>query len=149
MASTRGTSLDESPGAIGIAEKSNVMPKTRAMLAIFEPSTFPTAISGALSRAAMADTTISGADVPKATNVIPMIIGFTFIFSATRAECSMNLSELITSKINPAIRAAENSSITSKILTNFKRPHLMRFGNEIQDLILQTNWILWRGDFIC
>lgn len=106
----------DSPEAIGIAENNNVMPKTSAMLAMFEPSTLPTAISGALSSAAMAETTISGADVPNATNVIPIIIGFTFSFSATSAECSINLSELITSKTNPTIRAIENNSMVLILL---------------------------------
>ena len=60
-----------SPFAIGTAENKSVMPNTNAMLAIFDPNTLPTAISGALSSAAMAETTISGADVPNATSADP------------------------------------------------------------------------------
>jgi len=44
----------------------------------------------------------------QATNVIPMFIGFTFIFGDGRAECSMNLSELINSKITWRFGSAEN-----------------------------------------
>ena len=47
MARTSGTSFVVKPFAIGTDEKSKVIPKTRAILAMLEPITFPTAISGA------------------------------------------------------------------------------------------------------
>ena len=45
------------------------------MLAILEPMALPMARPGELSNAAMVDTSISGAEVPKATIVRPISIG--------------------------------------------------------------------------
>ena len=49
-----------------------VNPKTKPMLAIFEPMTLPKAISGEPSNAACRLTNSSGAEVAKETTVIPM-----------------------------------------------------------------------------
>ncbi len=100
-----GISRLDNPCLIGIAPNSRVAPNTRATLAMFEPKTLPMAISGTLSIAAIAETTISGADVPNATKVKPITIGLTCNFSAIRAECSINLSELIINMIRPIIES--------------------------------------------
>ena len=44
-------------------------PNTNRMFAVFDPTTLPRAIPGALSNTALIDTSSSGADVPKATIV--------------------------------------------------------------------------------
>ena len=54
-------------------------PKTRAIFAIFEPTAFPNANPGFPFIAAIAETTISGAEVPK-----PMIISPTTILETPR-----------------------------------------------------------------
>ena len=54
---------------------SNVTPSTNPTLVIFDPSALPTASSPDPDSDAMMDTTISGADVPSETIVIPMISG--------------------------------------------------------------------------
>lgn len=55
----------------GKGNKIAVKPSTRAIFAIFEPTTFPMEISGLPFRAAFRLTKSSGADVPKETTVTP------------------------------------------------------------------------------
>ena len=62
------------------------------MLNRLEPNEFPIANSGLFSRAATADEKISGADVPKATTVRPIINGDTPKFCAKPDAPSTNLS---------------------------------------------------------
>ena len=54
---------------------SSVTPSTSPMLVMFEPSALPTASSPDPDNDAMMDTTISGADVPSETMVIPISSG--------------------------------------------------------------------------
>ena len=61
---------------------SAVIPSTRAILVIFEPNAFPTAVFILPLIDAAADTTISGADDPIATMVKPIIMGAIPIFLA-------------------------------------------------------------------
>ena len=51
-----------------------VRPKTKAILAIFEPITLPKAISGRPLKAACKETNNSGAEVPKETTNKPITI---------------------------------------------------------------------------
>ena len=59
-------------GLTGIEKIIDVMANTRAILAIFEPTTFPTDISDCFWIAAMTLTNNSGADVPNDTSVTPI-----------------------------------------------------------------------------
>ena len=59
-------------GATGMGNIITVIAKTSAMLAIFDPITFPSAISGCPVTAAPKLTINSGAEVPKATIVRPI-----------------------------------------------------------------------------
>ncbi len=56
---------------------SAVIPKIRAILAMLEPRTLPTAVSVLPASAAVAETIISGADEPIARIVIPITSGAT------------------------------------------------------------------------
>ena len=56
------------------------IPNTRKTLAIFEPTTFPNAIPGELSRIALIATNNSGAEVPNATTVSDTINAGILIF---------------------------------------------------------------------
>ena len=60
---------------IGNGETSAVAPKTKAKLAILDQMALPIASPGASSKAAIAETSISGAEVPKATIVKPINMG--------------------------------------------------------------------------
>ncbi len=53
----------------------SVTPSTKPMLVMFEPRAFPTAREPASDSEAMIDTTISGAEVPRETMVIPISNG--------------------------------------------------------------------------
>ena len=88
-----------------------VTPKIRAMLAMLEPKTFPTAVSVLPARAAVADTIISGAEEPIARMVIPMTRGATPIFLASAAEPNTRRSALQTSRANPTQSRTTASSI--------------------------------------
>ena len=57
---------------------------------------------------ASADTTISGADVPKPTITIPISRGGNLKYLATEAEPSINRSALQTSSTSPLISAASS-----------------------------------------
>ena len=78
-------------------------PNTTPMLNRLEPNEFPIANSGLLSRAATADEKISGADVPKATTVRPIINGDTPKFCAKLDAPSTNLSAPQINPTNPSI----------------------------------------------
>ena len=62
-----------------IGKIKTVIPRTNAILAILEPTTFPTAIPGFPSSALVKLTSNSGADVPNETIVIPTISGEIFM----------------------------------------------------------------------
>ena len=57
-------------------------PSTRSTLAMFDPTTLPIAIPETPSKAACRETNSSGAEVPNATIVSPMINGSIDSFSA-------------------------------------------------------------------
>ena len=78
-------------------------PNTTPMLNRLEPNEFPIANSGLFSRAATADEKISGADVPKATTVRPIIKGDTPKFCAKLDAPSTNLSAPQINPTNPSI----------------------------------------------
>ena len=79
-------------------------PKTINILNILEPTTLLTDISFAPSIAAVKLTASSGALVPKATIVSPMIRDGTFRFFATSELPSTNQSAPLTRAINPSIK---------------------------------------------
>ena len=71
--------------------KRQEIPKINAILEIFEPTTAPTAIYSELFIIEEMPTNISGADVPRATIVRPIVNSLTPSFSATVDELSINL----------------------------------------------------------
>ena len=91
---------------IGSGETRAVAPNTNAMLAMLEPIALPIARPGALSNAAMVDTNISGAEVPKATIVRPISIGDMPKWPAVAQAPSIKRSALQISKPKPTRMAA-------------------------------------------
>ena len=96
---------------IGSGETRAVAPNTKAMLAMLEPIALPMARPGALSSAAMVDTSISGAEVPKATIVRPISIGDMPKWPAVEDAPSTKRSALQMSKPRPIKMAAIAISI--------------------------------------
>lgn len=77
--------------SIGIGKMRTVAPKTRAMFAMFEPITLPTAIPALSFKALVMLTINSGADVPNATIVIPITKGEIFTaFARATAPLTRN-----------------------------------------------------------
>jgi hypothetical protein len=81
------------------------------MLAIFEPMALPTAKPGTWFQAAVADTNISGAEVPKAITVKPINIGDMPRWLAVAAAPSTKRSALQISKPRPKNTARAATSI--------------------------------------
>ena len=79
-------------------------PATTSRLKMFDPTMLPTAISFAPSSAAVTLTASSGADVPKATMVRPMISGDTPRRRARPDAPETNQSAPLTSRAKPATR---------------------------------------------
>ena len=79
-----GTSRRNIAGFTGTAANSVAQPSTNEMLATLEPITLPTPMSRFPSAAAIPDTTISGALVPKPTITDPTITGAIRITTAKR-----------------------------------------------------------------
>lgn len=77
-------------------------PKINAMFEIFDPTTVPIAIDSVPLKTDEIPTNISGADVPKATIVSPIVNSLRPNFLATRDELSTNLSA-------PQIRTAKDT----------------------------------------
>jgi len=67
---TRKSRVETPPMRIGVTVA--VVPRIRNMLKMFDPTMFPTAISGSFLRAAATEVASSGSDVPAATMVSPM-----------------------------------------------------------------------------
>ena len=67
-------------------------PNIKAILEIFDPTTVPIAILSLWFKTEEIPTKISGADVPRATTVKPMVNSFTPNFFANTEELSTNLS---------------------------------------------------------
>ena len=78
-----------------------VIPSTKAILVMFDPSAFPTAVSVLPIKDDVAATTISGADEPIATIVKPIIIGETPMLRAKAEAPYTNLSALQLSTSKP------------------------------------------------
>jgi hypothetical protein len=74
------------------AKAKQLNPNIRPMLLIFDPIEFPNAISGVSLNTDEMLTNISGADVPRAINVKPIIKSLMPIFLANIEELDMNLS---------------------------------------------------------
>jgi hypothetical protein len=91
--------ISESGGLKGLITAA--MPKATPTLNIFEPIALPTASSGLPFSAEMADEKISGADVPNATIVKPIMRGETPIFRANADAPKTNLSAPQINPINP------------------------------------------------
>jgi hypothetical protein len=72
---SNGNSRRNKPFAIGMGAIKAVTPNIKPMLAIFDPSALPIAISGVSSKTAMMDTRISGADVPNPITAMPIMRG--------------------------------------------------------------------------
>ena len=76
------TSRLSAPGFAKIGVTKHAAPKINQTLAMFEPTILPIARPAEPPKAASKLTTNSGADVPKATTVMPITIGEMPIFSA-------------------------------------------------------------------
>jgi len=87
-----------------------VVPSTSAILVILEPSALPTPSAGFPCQAAMADTKISGAEVPMPTMVSPIIIGETPRFRAVAAAPCTNRSAPQTRNTKPTMTAKEENN---------------------------------------
>jgi len=101
-----GNSMRTKLPLIGIGETSAVAPNTNAILAILEPMALPMARPGAPSNAAIVETNISGAEVPKATMVRPISIGDIPKWPAVAEAPSTKRSALQMSKPKPTRTAA-------------------------------------------
>ncbi|CSC13149.1 Uncharacterised protein [Vibrio cholerae] len=88
IGSSRRNTAEPTESGLTIA----VIPKINAILAMFEPRTLPTAVSVFPSRAAVAETIISGAEEPIARIVIPITKGEMPILRANAADPNTNLS---------------------------------------------------------
>ena len=88
-----------------------VTPNTRPTLAMFEPMALPTASSPDPAIAAVIDTRISGAEVPRDTMVRPMMIGDMPMLSAMEAAPATNRSALQMRMMKPTRMVAAAKSI--------------------------------------
>ncbi len=90
-----------------------VTPRMNKTLKMFEPTTFPTAMSALPCSAPMKLTTISGVDVPMPTMVNPMTNSLTFNFLAMAVEPSTSQSAPITISANPPRRIRSSSPMVA------------------------------------
>lgn len=88
-------------------------PNTKPTLTIFEPIPLPIASSPAPLIAAMDETSNSGAEVPKATTVMPIKDIDTLQCLAKVAELAMRRSALIDKAIRPTASARIGKTIES------------------------------------
>ncbi|GAA0762694.1 hypothetical protein GCM10009433_23290 [Psychroflexus lacisalsi] len=88
---------------MSIEEIIAVRPRTKPMLAIFEPITFPSEISEKPDKAACKLTRSSGAEVANETTVRPMIIFDILNLNERATEDLTKNSPPITKRINPKI----------------------------------------------
>ena len=88
-----------------------VNPRIKPVLTIFEPRALPRAKSGLPSMAAIAETTISGADVPKPTMTIPINKDGIPACLAVAAAPSTKRSALQTNRMKPPKMAKEATNI--------------------------------------
>ena len=99
-------SCGESSGVIR-----DVIPKTKRILNIFDPTIFPTEIALSFLKAAIAEVANSGKDVPKATTLIPITISEIPKYRAKNIAPSTN-------KLAPNARAIIPPKIYKIVLTN-------------------------------
>ena len=96
------------------------IPSIAKMLNIFEPITFPKAISEEPDSTAEIETTSSGAEVPKATIVNPITIGETFNLLAIELAPSINKSLDLINKNIPTENRIKYKKITKFSIRSFK-----------------------------
>ena len=101
---SQGISFFNVVGEKGSSRTSAVTPSTRPMLAMFEPMALPMANSPVLTMQDWMATMISGADVPTAMNVRPMMIFETPRFLAAAAAALTNRSALQMRAQKPPMR---------------------------------------------
>ena len=99
-----GQSRRSSVRSAASGHKIALTPATTSRLKMFDPTTLPTAISFAPSSAAVTLTASSGADVPNATIVSPMMSGDTPRRRARPDAPETNQSAPLTSRAKPATR---------------------------------------------
>jgi hypothetical protein len=92
-----------------------LMPSTKAILNILEPTALPILRPVFPCMAASPDTNISGAEVPNPKIRSPIINGEILKIFAIFAPLSVNSSALQINKMNPAIRATIGSRISGII----------------------------------
>ena len=109
----------------GKGQISDVTPRIKAILAMFDPATFPIAKPDEPTHAACVDTNSSGIDVPNPTTVIPMTIALSFARWAIATAPSIKKSPPFTRRKNP--------SRIYKMLSN-----ISIFANQLQSYALFT-----------
>ena len=115
-ATEKGISFFTVDGLMVIGATIAAQPTMSMQFIVFEPTTLPTAKSGVPFRADTRLTKSSGAEVPAATMVRPMIISGTFILLASAAAPSVSLSAPNSTNATPRIikRNQISSSLSSK-----------------------------------
>ena len=102
-ATEKGISFFTVDGLMVIGATIAAQPTMSMQFIVFEPTTLPTAKSGVPFRADTRLTKSSGAEVPAATMVRPMIISGTFILLASAAAPSVSLSAPNSTNATPKI----------------------------------------------
>ncbi len=97
----------------GIGTTRAVTPSTSPMLAMLEPRALPVARSGMPSSEAISETTISGAEVPRATMVMPTSIVLMPARRAVAAAAPTKWSALHSRATRPRATAISGSSMAS------------------------------------
>ena len=100
-----------SSGTLFIGAITTAIPITAKRLNIFDPTTFPIAISCSPFRAAITEAASSGKEVPRATIVKPIIKSLTPNSTATPTAPQTSILELTINKISPK---------TSQTIPSFK-----------------------------
>ena len=100
---SRGISFRNTADFTGSGAINAVMPSTKPILAMLDPTALPTAKPPDPLMDAMNDTNISGADVPKETTVRPINIGDIPEFLAVAAAPITKRSALQTRMTSPAM----------------------------------------------
>ncbi len=118
-----------------------VIPRIRPMLVILEPSALPMDSPPLPCEAATAETTISGAEVPKPTMVRPIISGETPKLRAVAAAPATKRSAPQTRSTKPTIMAVICNSMC-KAISYFDEPaRLVRMGRGwAQGGVLWPEW---------
>lgn len=96
------------------------IPNATPTLNMFDPRALPMANSGSPSQAEAAEENISGAEVPNATIVSPIIRGETPQFRASAEAPNTNLSAPQIRPINPRMMMTVSRSINRRVLSDFE-----------------------------